>query len=104
MNHFVKLLGLLLLVLTAQHSAEIHELSHFSRMNPAALQAAPTTVAEENCALCATFAQVNTPAFSHAFHIPSFDRTARERPTQGRYTPIDAAVPQPRSRGPPSFS
>jgi hypothetical protein len=54
--------------------------------------------------LCPEFAQVVTPAFSHSFHIPLLVRFALESVPEPRFAAVDAAVPRPRSRGPPSLS
>ena len=104
MRHVFKTLGLWLLLLVAQQGAVVHELSHFSRVNHAGLELDSRIAADTTCAQCPAFAQVFTPAFSHAFFIPSLLRAAAARLSEPRYAAIDAAVPQPRSRGPPSLS
>ena len=104
MRHVFKALGLWLLLIVAQQGAVVHDLSHFSRVNHAGARVDSQTAADAACALCPAFAQVVTPAFSHTFHIPPLVRAASERITEPRYLAIDAAVPQPRSRGPPSLS
>jgi hypothetical protein len=93
MKNVYKALGLLLLLLTAQQGAVNHELSHFSPTDQADLRIDAGGVADAPCALCAAFAQVVTPTFGHSFNIP-----------EPRFVAVDAAVPQPRSRGPPSLS
>jgi hypothetical protein len=103
MRHVIKAIGLWLLLLVAQQGAIVHELSHFTRVNSVDLGASGGAT-ESTCALCPAFAQVITPAFSHAFHIPSLVRAASERIGEPRYSAIDAEIPQPRSRGPPSLS
>jgi hypothetical protein len=104
MRHVIKALGLWLLLIAAQQGAVVHELSHFSRASNATARVDSRVAADAACVLCPVFAQVLTPAFSHAFHIPPLVRAASERIAEPRYFPIDAAVPQPRSRGPPSLS
>jgi hypothetical protein len=94
----------LLLLMVAQQGAVVHELSHLSGANHADLQAASDRAADEPCALCPAFAQVVSPAFSHSFDIPLLFRFSLEPVTEPRYAAIDAAVPRPRSRGPPSLS
>src|ERR1700722_3302278 len=100
----LKALGLVLLLLLAQQGAFEHELSPFSPSNIAASQAEPSGAADAPCALCPAFAQVVTPAFSHSFHIPLLVRFALVVVSKPRVAAIDAAVPRPRSRGPPSLS
>jgi hypothetical protein len=104
MRQVFKTLSLLLLLMVAQHGAVVHELSHFSDANPIGLQVQADGAADKACALCPEFAQVVTPAFSHSFHIPLLVRFALEPESEPRYAAIDAAVPRPRSRGPPSLS
>jgi hypothetical protein len=104
MPKLLKALGLLVLLLLAQQGAVEHELSHFSTFKVAGTDAGPSETAQAPCALCPAFAQVVTPAFSHSFHIPLLVRFALEVVSKPRYAAIDAAVPRPRSRGPPSLS
>jgi hypothetical protein len=99
MKHVVKLLGLLLLLIVAQQGAVVHELSHVSAGSNALNASA--SVLDSSCAQCPGFAQVVSPAFFHAFHVPSLIRTAYELSAEPIYAAIDAAVPRPRSRGPP---
>jgi hypothetical protein len=100
MRQVLKVLGLLLLLTMAQQGAVVHELGHIfgSGSTETKIDAAG---ADSTCALCPAFAQATTPAFSHSFHIPILLRAAPERSAQPRIAAIDAAVPQPRSRGPP---
>jgi len=104
MRHVHKALGLWLLLIIAQQGAVVHDLSHFSRVSHAGSRVDSQTAADAACALCPAFAQVVTPAFSHAFHIPPLVRAASERIAEPPHLAIDAAVPQPRSRDPPSLS
>ena|ERR1700728_592427 len=104
MPKFLKSLGLMLLLLLAQQGAVEHELGHFSAFNAAASQAEASAATDAPCALCPAFAQVVTPPFSHSFHVPLLVRFALELISERRYRAIDAAVPRPRSRGPPSLS
>jgi hypothetical protein len=105
MRQVFKTLGLLLVLMVAQHGAVVHELSHFSDSNHIGLQVqADGAAADKACALCPEFAQVVTPAFSHSFHIPLLVRFALESVSEPRFAAVDAAVPRPRSRGPPSLS
>ena len=104
MRHVFKALGLWLLLIVAQQGAVVHDLSHFSRVSDAGSRVDSQTAADAACALCPAFAQVVTPAFSHAFYVPPLVRAAPERISEPNYSAIDAAVPQPRSRGPPTLS
>ena len=104
MRNVYKALGLLLLLLTAQQGAVNHELSHLSRTSQADLRIDSGGVAEAPCALCAAFAQVVTPTFGHSFNIPVLVRTASQLTPEPRFVAVHAAVPRPRSRGPPASS
>ena len=104
MRHVIKALGLWLLLIVAQQGAVVHELSHFSRISQAEPGVDSQTAADAACALCPAFAQVVTPAFSHAFYVPPLVRAVPERISAPHYSAITAAVPQPRSRGPPTLS
>jgi hypothetical protein len=104
MRQVFKTLGLLLLLMVAQHGAVVHELSHFSDAGHVGLEVQADGAADKTCALCPAFAQVVTPAFSHSFHIPLLVRFALESVSEPRFAAVDAAVPRPRSRGPPSLS
>jgi hypothetical protein len=104
MRNVYKALSLLLLLLTAQQGAVNHELSHFSPANQADLRIDTGGVADAPCALCAVFAQVVTPTFGHSFNIPLLVRAASQVVSEPRFVAVDAAVPRPRSRGPPVLS
>jgi len=104
MRHVFKALSLLLLLIAAQQGALVHELAHVSSAIDSDLRVQSDSAADTACALCPAFAQVVTPAFSHSFHIPLLVRCAPEPVSEPRYRAIDAAVPRPRSRGPPSLS
>jgi len=104
MRHVFKALGLLLLLMAAQQGAVVHELGHASGAINGELRVQADWAADTGCALCPVFAQVVTPAFSHSFHLPVLVRSALELILEPRYPAVDAAVPRPRSRGPPSLS
>jgi len=104
MKHVYKALSLLLLLMTAQQGAVDHELGHFFRAGQAELRVDAGGAADTACALCPAFAQAAAPAFGHSFHIPSLFRTASLITPAPQFVCVDAAVPQPRSRGPPSLS
>jgi hypothetical protein len=95
-------LGLLLLLLLAQQGAVDHELSHLSPTDQAGLRIDAGGVADAACAMCAAFAQAVSPTFSHAFNIPPLVRTTSQLIPEPRSVAVNAAVPRPRSRGPPS--
>ena len=102
MRNVYKALGLLLLLLTAQQGAVNHELSHFSRTDRADMRIDAGGLADAPCALCAAFAQALTPTFSHSFNPPLLARTGSQLTPELRFVAVDAAVPRPRSRGPPA--
>jgi len=104
MRHVLKSLGLLLLLIVAQQGAVVHELSHLPALGTTTVAVDTRGSADTSCALCPAFAQVATPAFSHAFHIPLLVRVEADRFPELRYEAVEAAVPTPRSRGPPSLS
>jgi hypothetical protein len=96
----LKTVGLLLLLLTAQHGAVVHELSHVAG-DGLELRTGIDKSAEAACALCPAFAQVVSPAFSHSLPVPKFLQLAVERVPDPPSLAIAAAVPNARSRGPP---
>ena len=93
-----------LLLITAQQGAVVHELSHFFTSDVAASHLEGDGSADRTCALCPVFAQVSTPAFSHAFQIPPLVRAEAERFAELTLQEVKAEVPTPRSRGPPLSS
>ncbi len=101
MRHVLKSFGLLLLLLIAQQGAVVHELGHLSEVHGTEAMLASGAV-DAACALCPAYAQVVTPAFSHSFHVPLLARAAPPRSAPPLFSAVDAAVPTPRSRGPPS--
>ena len=104
MKHVFKNLGLLFVLMVAQQGAVVHELSHVSRLGSVELQLKSGGAAEALCVACPAFAQVVTPAFSHAFHVPARIRVCAERQAELLFSVADAPVPLSRSRGPPSLS
>ena len=104
MRQVYQALCLVLLLIGAQQAAVVHELSHFTADQGLDLRVDPGSAAHGNCALCPAFAQVATPAFSHSFHIPLLVRAAAERSPEPPILAAAAAIPKPRSRGPPSLS
>ena len=104
MKHVINLLTLLLLLMTAQQGAVVHELSHVLRVDVAKVRIDISSVADSTCVQCPAFAQVVTPAVSHTFHIPVMVLIATQRSSELRIVAFEASVPHPRSRGPPSLS
>jgi hypothetical protein len=119
MRNLLKSLGLLLLLITAQQGAVVHELSHYSGATQSSGTKAGGTKAsgtkadvligargsaDANCALCPAFAQVLTPAFTHSFEVPLLVRADLQRSREPQYPSIETAALAPRSRGPPSLS
>jgi hypothetical protein len=100
MKHTLKILSLLLLLLTAQQAAVVHELSHLSGAGGSQFHV-DSGNAGSPCALCPAFAQASSPAFSHSFQSPSLVRAAPEPATKPLFAVIEAAAPTARSRGPP---
>ncbi|MGB6307115.1 MAG: hypothetical protein WBF89_04915 [Steroidobacteraceae bacterium] len=103
MRNVYKALGLFLLLLTAQQGAVVHELSHLSGTDRVQVRDAGAA-AETPCALCPAFAQVVTPAFSHSLQIPRLVAAESQFVAEPQFIVVDASVPRPRSRGPPSLS
>jgi hypothetical protein len=103
MKDVYKALGLLLLLLMAQQGAVTHELSHFSSADQAGLRIDSGGVVEATCALCPAFAQAVTPTFGHSFHIPPLVRATSQVSPEPRFVAVNAGVPRPRNRGPPSL-
>jgi hypothetical protein len=107
MRQVLKSLGLLLLLLIAQQGAVVHEIGHLAEISHLSAVSsneahAGAGLADATCALCPAFAQAVAPAFSHSFHIPVLLRAALDRGADPLYIAVEAAVPTPRSRGPPS--
>ncbi len=104
MRSLIQSLGMLFVLLAAQQGAVVHELSHAPRTARAELQVQSGESADAACALCPAYAQAATPTFSHAFSIPLVARATPQRSRDHADAAIDAAVPSPRSRGPPASS
>jgi hypothetical protein len=104
LKHVYRALALVALLIAGQQGAVVHELSHLAGAQGTELQASASDAADSNCALCPLFAQAATAAFSHSFQIPSARRAGIFRVDEPLFQAVDAAVPTPRSRGPPSLS
>jgi hypothetical protein len=111
MRNVYKALSLFLLLLTAQQGAVVHELSHLSGTDRARAGTDQARVrvdaggtVDTSCALCPAFAQAASPTFSHSFQIPLLVRMGSQLTPEPRFVGVDASVPRPRSRGPPSLS
>jgi hypothetical protein len=95
---------LVLLLIAGQLGAVVHELGHLSGTHGVELSTAPGDPVESTCGLCPSFAQVATPAFSHAWVMPLLVRARLERRNETPLVTATTAVPTPRSRGPPLTS
>ena len=100
MKHTLKIVSLLLVLLFAQQGAVVHELSHLRAASGSVLNV-DSGKADAPCALCPAFAQASAPAFSPSFDIPLLARASVEPVLKPLFAAIEAAVPPPRSRGPP---
>ena len=102
MRHAYTVLCLWLLVVAAQHGAVVHELGHVSGAIGAELHGDLTAVSEKACASCPSFAEVVTPSLSMSLDLPRLGRALAERAAEPLASAVSAAVPRPRSRGPPA--
>ena len=95
-------LGLALLLLTAQLGAVLHEVSHICRVGTnVQAQAHADTFLEKTCELCFAFSQVANPAGS-TVNVGQFEPSSCAAGPLSARAATPAAVPTPRSRGPPS--
>ena len=101
--NLLKAVCLLLLLIAGQQAAVVHELGHLAGTHGGLSTAADDPV-ESACGLCPSFAQVATPAFSHAWVMPLLVRARLERPHESPVATAITAIPTPRSRGPPLTS
>jgi hypothetical protein len=101
MKHALKIFGLLLLLLSAQQGAVVHELGHLAGAAGGSELSLDSGNSNTPCALCPAFAQASSPAFSHSFALPLLARATPEPQSTPQFAVIDAAVPTARSRGPP---
>ena len=101
MKHAFKLFGLMLLLLSAQQGAVVHELGHLAGAAGGSELVADSANSNAACALCPAFAQASSPTFSHSFTLPHLARATPEPELKPQFAVIDAAVPTARSRGPP---
>ena len=104
MKHVYRALALVALLIAGQQGAVVHELGHLANAQSADRQASASETTDNICALCPLFAQAATAAFSHSFQIYLPLRAGADRVAEPPVEAIDAAVPTPRSRGPPSLS
>ena len=104
LNHLATVLGLMLFLISGQQGAVVHELGHFAGAHtPDSAQAAEDSL-DPACALCPSFAQAASPAFSHSFVLPLLVRAYTERRVEAPTRAATSAAPAPRSRGPPFLS
>ena len=104
MRHAVKLMGLLVVLLLAQQGAVVHELSHVFGAAHSAGSNIDRSNSDTACAQCPAFAQVTAAAFSHSFQIPLQVLLTVQLASELAVAAIEAALPDPRSRGPPALS
>lgn len=95
------MLGLVLFLISGQQGAVAHELGHFAGAHTPDLTKAPDDSLDPACALCPSFAQASSPAFSHSFVLPLLVRADIERGVEAAPRTATAAAPAPRNRGPP---
>jgi hypothetical protein len=103
LKHLSIVVGLMLLLISGQQGAVVHELGHFAGAHTPDLSNAGDSL-DPACALCPSFAQASSPAFSHSFVLPRLVRAYSERAVEGPIGAATAAAPAPRSRGPPFVS
>jgi hypothetical protein len=104
LRHLARVLGVALLLISGQQGAVIHELGHFTGAHAPDWSNAPGEPLDAACALCPSFAQAASPAFSHSFVLPLLVRAYSQRAVELPVRAATAATPAPRSRGPPVVS
>jgi hypothetical protein len=104
LKHLSTVLGLTLFLISGQQGAVAHELGHFAGAHTLDWSKAPDNSLDPACALCPSFAQAASPAFSHSFVLPLLVRAYSERGVEAPIRATTAAAPPPRSRGPPFAS
>jgi hypothetical protein len=96
-------LGISLLLLLAQQGAVLHEMSHLVRVGShAEARLHADTLIEKTCELCLAYSQVANPA-GNSVQRALFEPSACAAGSNPPCTATPAAVPTPRSRGPPAF-
>jgi hypothetical protein len=104
LKHLATVLGLMLFLISGQQGAVVHELGHFAGAHTLDWSKARDDSLDSACALCPSFAQAASPAFSHSFVLPLLARAYTERGVEAPIRAATAAAPAPRSRGPPFVS
>jgi hypothetical protein len=104
LKHLSMVLGLMLFLISGQQGAVVHELGHFAGAHTPDLSKAAGDFLDPACALCPSFAQAASPAFSHSFVLPLLVRAYIERGVEAPIGAATAAAPAPRSRGHPFLS
>jgi hypothetical protein len=104
LKHLATVLGLMLFLISGQQGAVVHELGHFAAAHTPDWSKASADSLDPACALCPSFAQAASPAFSHSFVQPLLVRAYIERGVEAPIGAATAAAPAPRSRGPPFVS
>jgi hypothetical protein len=104
LQHLATVLVLMLFLVSGQQGAVVHELGHFAGAHTPDWAKAPDDALDPACALCPSFAQAASPAFTPSFVLPLLVRAYLERGVEVPIGTATAATPAPRSRGPPSVS
>jgi hypothetical protein len=104
LKHVYRAIALMALLIAGQQGAVVHELGHLAGARSAGLHVGASETTDGNCALCPLFAQAAAAAFSHSLQIPPLLRAGIERIAAPPGGAVEAAVPTPRSRGPPAHS
>jgi len=93
-------LGLLLMLVTAQQGAVLHELSHICRQGSAQSRVEVIGLGVKTCEQCLAYSQVVNPA-AHSTPILLVVPPAALPLAAPHYCVIARQAPAPRSRGPP---
>jgi hypothetical protein len=104
MGQIFKSLALLLLLITAQQGALVHDFEHVARLTSVGASLDAHVLGDAACALCPAYAQAASPAFSHGFPVLQLGLDPAFRSDSFSPATIVAALPTPRSRGPPALS
>lgn len=94
-------LCLVVLLVAGQQGALLHEIGHLAELGRST-ETPSQHATEPACALCPAYAQAATPAFDHSFVLPSLVLVRSDEAGAPPIRMVGAAVPTPRSRGPPA--
>jgi hypothetical protein len=104
LKRLATVLGLMLFLISGQQGAVVHELGHFAGAHTTNVSKASGDSLDSACALCPSFAQAASPAFSHSFVLPRLVHAYIECGVEAPIGAARSAAPAPRSRGPPFVS